>query len=125
MLARLESALASNDSEVVQDAVFSLGKDLRAGQLLDDEIAFDILTLLKRPDMSSSPLAGHVLNYFEYEAPRISQRAKDRCAAFLREWGDTFTHFHALQVVTELRFGPYLKPEPHKEPRKKPRHTRA
>jgi hypothetical protein len=102
MFARLESALASNDPEAVQDAVFSLRDDLSSGQPLEDEIAFGILSLLKRPDLRSSPLAAHLLNYFEFEAPRISQRAKERCAAFLREWGDTFTHFHSQQVVTEL-----------------------
>jgi hypothetical protein len=125
MLARLESALASNDPKTVQDAVFSLGDDLSSGQLLEDEVAFEVLILLKRPEMKASPLAAHLLNYFEFEASRISQRAKDRCAAFLREWGDTFTHFHSQQVVTELRSGPYLKPEPLKEPRKKPRYPRA
>ena len=125
MLARLESALASNDPDAVQSAVFSLSAGRISGQLLEDEIALDVLALLKRPDLSASPLAAHLLNYFEFEAPHISQRAKDRCAAFLREWGDSFTHFHSQQVVTELRSGPYLKPEPLKEPRKKPRHPRA
>ena len=125
MLARLESALASNDPDSVQDAVFSLSEDLTSGQFLDDEIAFDVLTLLKRPDLRTSLLAAHLLNYFEFEAPHITQRAKDRCAAFLREWGDTCTHVYSQQVVTELRSGPYLKPKPHKEPRKKPRHPRA
>jgi hypothetical protein len=125
MFARLESALESNDPEAVQDAVFALRGETSSGEFLEDEIAFGVIALLKRSDLSSSPLAAHLLNYFEFEAPRISQRAKDRCAAFLREWGDSFTHFHSQQVVTELRHGPYLKPEPHKEPRKKPRHSKA
>jgi hypothetical protein len=75
--------------------------------------------------MRASPLAAHLLNFFEFEAPYISQTAKDRCAAFLREWGDTFSHAHSQHVVYELRSGPYLKPEPPKVARKKPRHPRA
>lgn len=125
MLARLEASIASNDPEEVQDTVFSLGDNVIPAGLLDDEVAFEILTLLERPEMNSSPLTAHLLNYFEFEAPRISPRAKDRCAVFLREWGNSFTHFHAQQVVAELRSGPYLKLASPKEPREKPRHPNA
>jgi hypothetical protein len=125
MRARLEAAIAGTDPKEVRDAVFSLSDNVVPGEPLDDEVAFEVLTLLKRPGMSSSPLAAHLLNYFEFEAPRISPRAKDRCAVFLREWGDSFTHFHAQQVVAELRSGPYLKLASPTEPRKKPRHPKA
>ena len=125
MLAALESALASRDPNAVQKAVFDLGNLPLTQGLLDDEVAFDVLALLKRPEMASSPLAGHLLNFFEFESPRVSQRAKERCGAFLREWGDMFSHVHSQQVVTELRCGSYLKPEQHKAPRKKPRHNPA
>jgi len=125
MLAALESAIASNDSEAVQQAVFDLC-DLRvSGGTLDDEVAFEVLTILKRPDMKASPLAAHLLNFFEFQAPHISQRAKDRCSAFLREWGDTFSHLYSQHVVAELRAGSYLKPELPKVARKKPRHNPA
>jgi len=123
MFASLESAVASNDPNSVQQAVFGLGNlPLTQGQL-DDEVAFGVLEMLKRPEMAGSPLAAHLLNFFEFEAPRISQRAKDRCSAFLREWGDSFSHLHGQQVVTELRHGPYLKHVQPKAPRKKPRHS--
>jgi len=124
MLAALESAIAGNDPRAVQDAVFALGDDRMPGALFEDEVAFEVLAILKRPEMRASPLAAHLLNFFEYQAPRISQRAKDRCSAFLREWGDTFTHLYSQHVVAELRAGPYLKLEPPKEPRKKPRHPK-
>ena len=123
MIAALESAVSSNDPKAVQQAVFDLS-DLPLTQgLLDDEVAFGVLAMLKRPEMTASPLAAHLLNFFEFEAPRISQLAKDRCGAFLREWGDTFSHFHSQQVVAELRSGSYLKPEQPKAPHKKPRHS--
>jgi hypothetical protein len=92
---------------------------------LDDKVAFDVLALLKRPEIASSSLAAYLLNFFEFESPRISQRAKERCGALLREWGDTFSHVHSQQVVTELRFGSYLKPEQPEAPGKKPRHNPA
>ena len=125
MLARIEAAIAANDPKAVQDAIFAVNDRLLSDGQIEDSVAFEILSFLKRPEMSSSPLAAHLLNYFEFEAQRISQRAKDRCAAFLREWGDTFSHFHAQQVVAELRSGPYLKPESPKGPHKKPRHPKA
>jgi hypothetical protein len=125
MLTALESAIASGDPNAVQQAVFDL-RDLRLEQgNFDDEVAFEVLTLLKRPDVMASPLAAHLLNFFEFEAPRISQRAKDRCITFLGEWGDKFSHLHAQHVVAELRSGRYLKPEPLKVARKKPLGNRA
>ena len=124
MLAALESAIASNDPRALQQSIFDLF-DYRVDQaLLADEVSFEILTLLKRPDMKDSPLAAHLLNFFEFHAMHISQRAKDRCAAFLREWGDTFSDHFSQHVIEELRSGPYLKPEPPKSVRKKPRHGR-
>jgi len=72
-------------------------------------------------EMKTSPLSGHLLNFFEFEATYLSQTAKDRCAAFLREWGREFTDVHSVQVVAELRSGPYLKEVSPKEPRTKPR----
>jgi hypothetical protein len=123
MQSALESALSSGDPKALQRAVFDL-RDQRTPQgFIDDEVAFAVLAILRRREMASSPLAGHLLNFFEFEATRISQRAKDRCAAFLREWGDTFSHFHSQQVVAELRKGPYLVEEAPKGPRKKPRQS--
>ena len=125
MLAALESAIASNEPEAVQQAIFDLF-DLRgSGGFLDDEVAFEVIAILKRPEMRASSLAAHLLNFFECQAAHISQRAKDRCAAFLREWGDTFSHMYSQHVVAELRSGSYLKPETPKVARKKPRHRQA
>lgn len=122
MMIKLESAIAANDAEAVQLAILDLGNQRSAGQLIDDEVAFQLLAILRKPDMWHSPLAGHVFNFFEFEADSISQRAKDRCAAFIQEWGNQFTDFHSVQVVGELREGPYLKEGQPKAPRKKPRH---
>ena len=123
MQSTLESAVSSGDPDTLRRAVFALGDQRTPQGLIDDEVAFAVLAILKRGEMASSPLAGHLLNFFEFEAPRISQRAKDRCAAFLREWGDIFSHFHSQQVVAELRQGPYLVEESQKGPRKKRRQS--
>jgi hypothetical protein len=124
MIPALESAIAAADPDAVQDAIFELGRQRTSDNLIDDEIAFQVLAILRRPEMWNSQLAGHVMNFFEFEAPRLSQRAKDRCAAFLREWGNQFTDVHGVQVVGELLYGPYLQPAPPKPVRKKPRHKK-
>lgn len=121
MLSALENALAAADSEAVQDAVFDLTLAHRVSERIDDDVAFEIIAILRRPEMWGSSNAGHVLNFFEFASPHLSQEAKDRCAAFLREWGGKFTDVHSVQVVAELRAGPYLKVEPPKPPRRKPR----
>jgi hypothetical protein len=124
MLAAVESAITSGNAPALQQALFDLF-DLRgADGMLDDEIAFGVIALLRRQEMKASPLAAHLLNFLEFQASHLSQRAKDRCVAFLREWGDSFSDLYGQHVVAELRSGPYLKPEAPKEPRKKPRHDR-
>ena len=123
MLTALESAITVNDAIAVQQAIFDLSPVGSGVESVDDEIAFEIIAILRRPEMKTSALSGHILNFFEFEAPRISQRAKDRCAMFLREWGNEFAHVHSVQVVAELREGAYLTEAPPKEPRKKKRHA--
>jgi hypothetical protein len=106
---RLEDALKSGDADGVQHAIFEIGNTRDANGMIPDETAFGIIGVLRRPEMKASPLAGHVLNFFEFESPHLTLRAKDRCIGFLREWGSEFTHFHARQIVAELRAGRYLK----------------
>jgi hypothetical protein len=125
MLSALDAALAAQDPDAVQDAIFDLSHPLRGKEFIDDEVAFAVLAVLRRPEMWPSLLSGHVLNFFEFGASRLSQRAKDRCAAFLREWGNEFNEIHSMQVVGELRVGPYLLPAPPMSPKRKPRHKRT
>ena len=124
MLTALESAIAAGDAEAVEDAVFALGRLRTSGGQIDDQIPIQILGILRRPEMRGSPLTGRLMNFFEFEATRLSQKVKDRCAAFLREWGSEFTDFHSIQVVGELLQGEYLKPIAPRPPRKKPRHAK-
>jgi hypothetical protein len=109
MLGSLETAVKAGDAKAVQDAVFDLGRLRDQSGIIGDDVALGVLQILRRDDLKDSPLAGHILNFFEFESPRISKRAKDRCNAFLKEWGDAFTDVHAMQVVAELTFGDYLK----------------
>lgn len=122
MLTELEQALADKNAEAVQNAVFNLGA-LRSEQPIA-RVASDVLAILRRPEMWQSDLAGHVLNYFEFEAQHLPQSSKDECTAFLENHGDEFTHVHGAQVVSELRLGSYLQPVPVGEPRRKLRHAR-
>jgi hypothetical protein len=123
MLTAVEDAISSDNVEALQQALFDLYELRGADGLLDDEIAFAIIAILGRSSMKTSRLAAHLLNFFEFQAQHLSKRAKDRCVAFLREWGDTFSDVYTRHVVAELRSGPYLRPEPLKEPRRKPRHN--
>jgi hypothetical protein len=122
MISALENAISADDPDAVQEAIFELGCQPLSGEFIDDEIAIQLLGILRRPEMWRSPVAGHVLMFFEFEANRLSPRAKDRCKAFLREWGGQFTDVYSMHVVGELGIGPYLKEVPVKVPRKKPRH---
>ena len=121
MIDTLEAAIAADNAEAVQDAIFALGKFRGTDGMLPDELALQLLAILRRQESWQSTVAGHVLNFFEFEAPRLSQNAKDFCLAFLHEWGSRFTDIHSVQVVGELLHGPYLKPIPPKPPRSKPR----
>jgi hypothetical protein len=121
MLSQLKEAIAAEDGEAIQDATFEIGQQLTPATA--DAVAVEIIAILRRPSTWTSELAGHILNFFEFEATKLPQISKDRCAAFLREWGNEFTGVHAMQVVSELRHGPYLKPLPTPKPKRKPRHA--
>ena len=108
MLDHLNQAIRDSDSDAVQQAIFDLGLIRGEDGLVPDDITFGIIDALKAPDMSRSPLAGHLLNHFEFNSDGLSAKAKDRCIGFLRAWGDSFSHAHAQQVVAELRHGRYL-----------------
>jgi hypothetical protein len=125
MLSNLESAIAQNNENAVQDAIHEISRPGPGQLTIEDEVAFEILAILRRREMWPSLLSGHMLNFFEFGAPYLSARAKERCFAFLREWGHEFSEIHSTQVVGELLHGPYLQlPQP-KPARKKPRHNAA
>ena len=109
MITELEDAINANDAKALQSAIFNLSDMRNPNGLLPDEFAFEIIDILRRDEMKTSPLAGHLLNYFEFEAPYISSKAKDRCVGFLNAWGKDFKHVHSSQVVAELQAGDYLK----------------
>jgi hypothetical protein len=125
MIDGLEAAIAEDNEEAVQDAIHELSRPQSGQKLIEDEVAFAVLAILRRPEMWPSPLSGHVLNFFEFAARYLSKRAKDRCSAFLREWGSQFSEIHSTQVVGELRLGSYLRPVEPNPPRNKPRHNDA
>jgi hypothetical protein len=107
--ADLLGCLAANDSAGVQNAISKLGTIHNELDQVPDHVVERLLALLRSQRMCDSPLAGHVFNFFEFESSAISSRAKSMCRGFLDAHGDAFTHSHSRQVVTELRYGPYLK----------------
>jgi len=104
---QLKSAVEMGDTGLVADLIADA--PYYGSDLIPDEVSFEILNLTKNESLLSSNIPAHLLNFFEFESARISRRAKERCKAFLREWGDSFTHFHSQQVVAELREGKYLE----------------
>lgn len=108
MYEALEKALANGDPSAVQEAIFNLGALAQRQKVVPDEVAFYVIDVLRRDSMKASNLGGHVLNFFEFEAPYLSFKAKERCRAFLREYGDEFSDIFSMQVVAELREGEYL-----------------
>jgi hypothetical protein len=106
---RLRGCLARNDADGVQDAIFGLSPLNNDWRRVPDEVVERLLTLLQGEEMYTSPLGGHVLNYFELESPHLSVRQKAKCIDFLKSHGDLFVDSHSSQVVTELRFENYLR----------------
>ncbi len=104
---QLRSCLTQHDEEGVQDAIFDLGGIRNGWAKTPDEVVERLLTLLRSEEMYKSPLAGHVLNFFEFESDRLTDRAKWLCIGFLNAHGDEFLDVHSRQVVAELREGKY------------------
>jgi len=92
----------------VQDAIFGLGAVKNGWTEIPDDVVERLLTLLSRETMYASHLAGHLLNFFEFEAQSLTTRQKSWCVGFLKLHGDRFTEVHSRQVVAELRGGHYL-----------------
>lgn len=106
--ARLCECLDIDDSDGVQHAIFTLSAVHNCWATIPDEVVERLLALLRSDDMLKSRLAGHVLNYFEFEAPTLSARQKWLCIGFLNAHGDQFADVHSQQVVSELLGGDYL-----------------
>ena len=109
ILRPLRKTVDAGSAVEVESEIQDLGYQYLSKEFIPDEVTFEILRLLKEPGMFSSETAAHLLNFFEFESQKLSNRAKARCFAFLREWGDHFSHVHSQQVVAELQSGEYLK----------------
>jgi hypothetical protein len=107
--ANLLGCIAAHDASGVEQAVFDLTSIHCEYDQVPDHLVERLLTLLRNEKLYESPLAGYVLNFFEFEAPRLTARQKSLCAGFLNAHGDRFAHVHSQQVVAELRYGDYLK----------------
>jgi hypothetical protein len=107
--AKLLTNLVEGDADAVQQAIFELGGVHNETDQIPDSVVERLVTLLRNERMYNSDLAGHVLNYFEFESPRLTDWQKRLVIGFLKAHGDQFSHVHSQQVVAELREGKYLQ----------------
>jgi len=105
--ARLQDALQRDNEKDIQDAMFDLGGIKNDWAEIPNEVVERLLTLLRNEEMYKSPYAGHLLNFFEFESGKLTDRAKWLCVGFLNAHGDEFSDVRSQQVVTELRYGLY------------------
>jgi len=108
-IARLHENIELGDQDGVEQAIWDLSPVSNGWRAVPDEVVEQLLTALRDEKMYSSYLAGHPLNYFEFESARLTTRQKSLCIGFLTAHGDQFTDIHSQQVVAELREGNYLK----------------
>lgn len=108
MFSALEKAFMEHNETAIQTAVFEMGQVRDENGYIPDEFSFKIIDLLRKQEMETSSLAGHLLNHFEFHAENLSPVAKSRCKGFLNAWGDKFKHIHSQQIAAELRSGSYL-----------------
>jgi hypothetical protein len=107
-LSQLREHLALVNEQYVQRLIFELGPIHNGWQSVPNEVVEGLLTILRNSEMFTSPLAGHVLNYFEFESPLLTQHQKQLCKAFLTAHGNSFTDVFSMQVIAELREGNWL-----------------
>lgn len=107
-LRHLRNRVAASDEAGVQQTIFDLGAAAnRFWRSVPDQIVDEILAILREPSSFTSSAAGYALTYFQFESERLTPGQKKRCLEFLKEYGDSFTSVHAVQVVTELRYDKY------------------
>jgi len=111
---RLQDALHRNDQKAVLDALWPFSAALNDWEIADDVVE-RLLTILTQEEMYQSPYAGHLLQFFEMESERLTDRQKWFCIRFLNAHGNKFTDGFSSQMIGELRAGLFLrmkKPNP-------------
>jgi hypothetical protein len=73
---RLQDALRRDNYYDVQDAMFELGAVTNGWKTIPDAVVERLLALLRSEEMYTSPHAGHILNFFEFESPSLTDRQK-------------------------------------------------
>lgn len=107
--ANLLGCIAANDACGVEQSILDL-RSIECGyDTVPDNVVERLLTLLRSEKMYTSPFAGYLLNFFEFESPNLTPRQKSLCSGFLSAHGDHFVHVHSRQIVAELRERDYLK----------------
>jgi hypothetical protein len=105
---RLQDALYRNDQKAVLDALWPFSAALNDWEIADDVVE-RLLTILTQQRMYQSPYAGHLLQFFEIESERLTDRQKWFCIRFLNAHGNEFTDGFSAQMIGELRAGLFLR----------------
>ena len=111
---RLQDALHRNDQKAVLDALGPFSAAVNDPEIADNVVE-RLLTILTQEEMYKSPYAGHLLQFFEMESERLTDRQKWFCIRFLNAHGNKFTDGFSSQMIGELRAGLFLrmkKPNP-------------
>ena len=108
-LESLKGAAYSLDEDAVQENLFNLGAISLSRKQSPEEVVDFLLALLKDDYFNSENIAGHLLNYFEFESAHLSAFQKNKITEWIANYGAKFTSTHGNQVVCELNNDEYLK----------------
>src|SRR5262249_34850705 len=86
-LARARESLESGDAELLRDAIFDLSPINNGWIAVPDDVVEGLLALLQDDDLNASELPAHILNYFEFESPRMKTHHKRQVIQFLKDHG--------------------------------------
>lgn len=108
-LENLKQSVLKQDADAVQDIIFSLSPLILNTKFASDEVIDFILELLEDPFLYDKDIAGHLLNFFEFESKNLSTEQKKRACDWVARNGKNFTSILGGQVIAELEYHHYLK----------------
>ncbi|SIQ33318.1 hypothetical protein [Aquipseudomonas alcaligenes] len=108
-LENLKQSALKQDADAVQDIIFSLSPLILNTKFASDEVIDFILELLEDPFLYDKDIAGHLLNFFEFESKNLSIEQKKRAYDWVVRNSKNFTSILGGQVIAELEDHHYLR----------------
>jgi hypothetical protein len=100
LFARLRRSIEAEDPNAVSPVISELGDIAEERNRVPDEIVGRLLALLDT--ILDSPVAGQVLEFFDYQASRLTSRQKRQVLEFLGPRVDRFTGGDSRHIATEI-----------------------